>query len=1285
MDFFTIKASPGRGVTNIYPDFKVCHSRDLMVKGSKFYAIWDEEAGLWSTDLFDVQRLIDKELDEYVAKNSFSDKVRIRYAASYSSQVWTTFLKYVASCPDNYKLLDRTVTFSDTEVKKNDYISRKMPYNLNSNPTPAYDELVNSLYSPEEKEKFEWLIGSIIAGDSRKIQKFLVFYGATGTGKSTIINIIQKLFPGYYSTFNAKSLGNSNAEFAIEPFRLNPLIAIQHDGDLSKIEDNTRLNSITSHEPITVNLKHKSMYTDTFTSMCIMGTNKPVKITDAQSGIIRRLIDVSPKGKKIPVKKYEALYSQVDFELGGIANHCLEVYRSLGKNYYKDYKPIAMMQKTDIFFNYIQEYYSEYEEADELTLKKAWLDYQNYCNSTSIKYDMPQYKFREELKEYFNEFIEYGFDKNGNRVRSLYKGFKKNKIYKEVEQEDSEPRNWVVLNCKKSLLDEALAECPAQYAKEDGTPVTWWSDNHYILKDIDTHELHYVKPPINHIVIDFDLKNEKGEKDFKLNAEAASKWPQTYTELSKSGQGIHLHYIYQGDPEQLAAIYDTNIEVKVFKGRSALRRQLTKCNNLPIAVISSGLPLLKKVVNKVVDFKSLKNEAALDTYIRKCLKKEYEPHATKPMIDYIYDALDKAYKSGMDYDMSKWYNDVMVFATNSSHNKEYCVKKVVAMKWKSKSAEEESIPSSTEKYKDDRIAFFDIEVFPNLLLIVWKFAKTDKHHIMVNPSVEEVKRLMKLKLVGFNCRRYDNHIIYAAALGFTLEELYNLSKMIIKEQRGFIAAAYNLSHADIYDFSTVKQSLKKFEIELGMHHQELPLDWNKPVPEDKLPLVKEYCCNDVDATEATFFAREEDYNARCIIAELSGKTPNDTTRVCAEQFIFGDDRNPQSQFIYTDLSKMFPGYKYDHGVSTYMGEEVGEGGYVYAEPGAYGHVPVLDIASMHPHSMIALNIFGKYTIRLKELVDARIAVKHGDKTAAKKLLDGILVTYMKDEDSCKKLAYALKIIINSIYGLTAASFANRFRDPRNVDNIVAKRGALFMCQLKNEVQKKGYKVVHIKTDSIKISEPDESILNYIKERGKEFGYTFELEEEFERFLLVNNAVYVGKTVEGKWITTGAEFMHPVVKKMLFTKEDIIFEDLCETKQVQTEIYLDFNEPNPDKHLYHFVGRVGSFIPVKDGCGGGLLMRKVNADEEIPVDVETDEYKMSAITGSKGYRWKEAEIVKESYEQQINKDYYNELITNAKNHVSEFCDYELFASEDTFIANNVVYSNNKTNDDIPWDT
>lgn len=107
-------------------------------------------------------------------------------------------------------------------------------------------------------------------------------------------------------------------------------------------------------------------------------------------------------------------------------------------------------------------------------------------------------------------------------------------------------------------------------------------------------------------------------------------------------------------------------------------------------------------------------------------------------------------------------------------------------------------------------------------------------------------------------------------------------------------------------------------------------------------------------------------------------TVNDTTNQHTTKIIFGDEKEPQKEFVYTDLSEMFPGYSFVDGVSTYRGEVTGEGGYVYSEPGMYGDVALLDIASMHPTSMEQLNLFGPYTKRFSELKAARIAVKHND-------------------------------------------------------------------------------------------------------------------------------------------------------------------------------------------------------------------------------------------------------------------------------------------------------------------
>ena len=250
-----------------------------------------------------------------------------------------------------------------------------MPYSLNEGACDAWDTIVGTLYNEEERTKIEWAIGAVVSGDSKKIQKFLVFYGPPGSGKSTILNIVQKLFTGYASIFDARELAGSNNAFATAAFKSNPLVAVQHDGDLSRIYDNTKLNSIVAHESMTINEKYKTPFETKSNAFLFMGTNVPVKISDAKSGIIRRLIDVVPTQKTIDHDIYHILMEQTDFELGAIANKCLERYRTMGKNYYSGYRPTEMMLQTDTFYNYVEAYFDVFKSEDAISLKRAWAFY----------------------------------------------------------------------------------------------------------------------------------------------------------------------------------------------------------------------------------------------------------------------------------------------------------------------------------------------------------------------------------------------------------------------------------------------------------------------------------------------------------------------------------------------------------------------------------------------------------------------------------------------------------------------------------------------------------------------------------------------------------------------------------------------------------------------------------------------------------------------------------------------------------------------------------------------
>jgi hypothetical protein len=896
LDFLMISTrSTKRGVIEIYPKFIIKKSSDLMIRGGDFYAIWVEERGLWSTDEQDALSIIDKYLDQYAEENKgkFEGHVRIMHMWDAESGMIDTWHKYCQKqMRDSFHQLDDKLIFSNTKVSKKDYSSKRLPYPLEKGKVTAWDKLISTLYSPEERHKIEWSIGAIVTGDSKHIQKFMVFYGSAGTGKSTILNVIQKLFEGYYSVFDARALGSSSNSFALESFKTNPLVAIQHDGDLSRIEDNTRLNSLVSHELMTVNEKFKAAYSNRFNAFLYMGTNKPVKITDAKSGLIRRLIDVTPSGNKLTKREYDDVTKRIDFELGAIAKYCEDIYRK-DPGAYDDYVPVSMLGASNDFYNFVLDSYFTFKEQEDVPLKSAWELYKTYCDEANVPYPFSKRIFKEELKNYFRDYKDR-YTKNDTRMRSVYIGFRADKFEDEEKEEVQTPKiKLIEFNSTESIFDKDCGKYPAQYATSKGTPSKKWDNVTTTLDDINTKELHYVKVPENHIVIDFDIPDENGEKSLERNVEEASKWPPTYAEFSKSGKGVHLHYIYTGDPKKLSAIYADHIEVKVYSGKSSLRRKLTKCNNLPIATISSGLPL--KGEDKVVNFEAIKTEKGIRTLIKKNMKKEIHP-GTKPSIDFIYKILDDAYKSDLKYDVSDMKPAVLSFAASSTHQADYCIKLVNKMQFKS---EEPSLPVGSRP--EDQIVFYDIEIFPNLFLVNWKYDGEDKPVVrMINPKPAEIEELIKYKLVGFNCRRYDNHMLYARLMGYNNQQLFNLSQKIINEGKGFFGEAYNISYTDVYDFAAKKQSLKKWEIELGIHHQELGLPWDKPVPEELWTQVAEYCDNDVIATEAVFHKLKGDFTAREILADLAGMSVNDTTNTLTTRIIFGKERHPN--LVYTDLA-----------------------------------------------------------------------------------------------------------------------------------------------------------------------------------------------------------------------------------------------------------------------------------------------------------------------------------------------------------------------------------------------
>lgn len=1226
MDFIRVAyKEKNDGTREFYPSLQAIESSDLVIRGGQFVAIWDEDTKLYSRRLSHVPDIIDKAFAKMVGERLRPGDV-IKKVRVFDNQIYSRLMGLIRSIGDMGPELDQRLVFANETPKKEYAASFKMPYSLSEAPCSSWDTIVGKLYDEDNRTKIEWAIGSIFTGAAAEnIQKFYVFFGPPGSGKSTILNIIEMLFAGHTAAFSAYEMGRADAQFSLEPFKFNPLVGVDQDADLSRIELNKNLNSIVSHDKVLINSKGKSIYEIIPRTTLFLGTNEPIKITNRKSGLFRRVVDIQPTGELFDEDEYHLLMDQVRYELGAIATHCVNVFNQYGPTYLSSYRSHDMMYRTNDIFNFVQDSRLVLEKG--LTLKQAHKMYTEWCNETETRNVYKQYQFRDLLADYFKEFHDQ-IMVDGVRHRSYFKDLRPLEKFTWKGLSPVPPKTWLELEPQASLFDELMKDQPAQYPNEEGIPKKTWGNVSETLANIDTALEHYVKVPTQHIVIDFDLKDEHGNKSLERNLAAAAKWPPTYAEVSRGGGGLHLHYDYDGDVERLAskdASEDPEFEVKTLLGNASLRRKVSLCNNLPVALISSGLPFKEE---KVLSGKTMSSEKGLRALILRALNKDINS-GTKSNMDFIEKVLQDAQREGFAYDVSDMWDDIFQFAMRSTNQKSKCLE--IAMRLQLKSDEE----VDPDPAPDVPIAYFDSEVYPNLYAIGWMYAEGGEVVKLVNPTPAEVEELFaKLRLIGWNNRGYDNHIAYARMMGYDNQQLYELSQRIIVEndRKAMFGAAYNLAYADAYEYASTpnKKSVKKWEIELGLPHMEMDLPWDQPIPEDRIPDLMKYLENDVRSLKAVAEHIEGDFRARQILAELSGLEVCNTTRQHTERLIFKGEKDVSQDLVYTDLKEMFPGYEFNRFApgkdkSTYKGEKVGEGGYVYAEPGMYRDVALLDVASMHPTSLIQLNLFGKYTENFKNLMEQRLEAKAKGKT----------------DPAQAALSDALKVVINSVYGYTAATFPNTFKDERNIDNIVAKRGALFMVDLKEFIQSKGFTVAHIKTDSVKIPNATPEIIADVMEFGQKYGYTFEHEATYERFCLVNDAVYVARK-DGKWSATGKQFQHPVVFKTLFTKEDIDAMDYVEVKQVaKGNMYLVSEET---EHR-HFIGRFGAFVPV---LGGRMLCR---------IDGE----KVHAVTGTKGWLWELDHVALGTYGEPMDVDmsYFQDLVDEGIRTIEKYGNFAEF--------------------------
>jgi hypothetical protein len=101
-----------------------------------------------------------------------------------------------------------------------------------------------------------------------------------------------------------------------------------------------------------------------------------------------------------------------------------------------------------------------------------------------------------------------------------------------------------------------------------------------------------------------------------------------------------------------------------------------------------------------------------------------------------------------------------------------------------------------------------------------------------------------------------------------------------------------------------------------------------------------------------------------------------------------------------------------------------------------------------------------------------------------------------------------------------------------------------------------------------------------------------------------------------------------------------------------ERYSKLCKEEEKTHDYRYVGKVGAFCPMKEH-GGRLLRSQTDKEGNM---------KYMSVAGAKDYMWLESEVVEElGYEDCIDISYYRSLVDDAVDTISEFGDFERFAS------------------------
>lgn len=470
-----------------------------------------------------------------------------------------------------------------------------------------------------------------------------------------------------------------------------------------------------------------------------------------------------------------------------------------------------------------------------------------------------------------------------------------------------------------------------------------------------------------------------------------------------------------------------------------------------------------------------------------------------------------------------------------------------------------------EKYyevPDVDLIFFDTEVYKNLFILVTKRHGDKDCKIYVNPMLkilEECIHPFCKYWIGYNCNMYDNVILYQLKKLLKKNQNYSVIMPALKKVSDDIignSAERNYgkisTYLDFYKLCSKDKSLSKLKYELGYRCLETPFSFDDDIQPDQIKECVNYCVNDVLGLEYAFFQPQyyQKYIAHKNLCKMVDIQVSNSTNTTTGVLIFGHTSNlwRKSQLRLPNLTEYInniPGY--ENAKFESQNSETGtngvfingdtktvinRGGENKTVAGKYTNVVSLDVDSMYVTTFINTHYFGDFTERIKQLRDVRLALKRKDLPEVHRLYKEFGEFITNEHIDFKLASDMLKLCLNSLYGLSSASFDNFMKLPENETNLIANLGNIMMNELYHECVAKGWKVVHIKTDGIKIADCTEEMINFCIDFAKKWGYNFSIDEKYKEFLIVDKANYIGLTEDGTISSRGELFNNNWLKAYL---------------------------------------------------------------------------------------------------------------------------------------------------------